>query len=213
MQDTALSYLQNYFHAAAALLAKGGPVMYVLLALSILSLAIILLKVWQFQRAGLGQTHLFETLGVGMSPGANLRAQLRRSRHPAARVVEVAMATSELPLERREAEIDRVGAAEIRGLETYLRTLEVVANLSPLLGLLGTVIGMINAFSRLEEAGSRVDPAILAGGIWEALLTTAFGLIVAIPALGGLHFLERRVELARAVMRDSVAWTLPATQN
>lgn len=203
----------GHLGSAAALLAKGGPVMYVLLALSILSLAIILLKVWQFQRAGLGQTHLFETLGVGASPGKNLRDQLARSRHPAARVVEVAMATSELPLERREAEIDRVGTAELRGLETYLRTLEVVANLSPLLGLLGTVIGMINAFSRLEEAGSRVDPAILAGGIWEALLTTAFGLIVAIPALGALHFLERRVELARAVMRDSVAWTLPATQK
>ena len=58
--------------------------------------------------------------------------------------------------------------------------MEVVASISPLLGLFGTVLGMIKAFLNLEKAGSQIDPALLAGGIWEALLTTAFGLVVAV---------------------------------
>ena len=85
--------------------------------------------------------------------------------------------------------------------------MEVISNIAPLLGLLGTVIGMINAFSKLEEAGSRVDPAILAGGIWEALLTTAFGLIVAIPALAAFYWLDGRVDKAREDMRHLIIQT------
>jgi biopolymer transport protein ExbB len=60
--------------------------------------------------------------------------------------------------------------------------LELISTIAPLLGLLGTVLGMIAAFQALQESGSRADPAILAGGIWEALLTTAAGMAVAIPA-------------------------------
>ena len=74
----------------------------------------------------------------------------------------------------------------------------------PVLGFLGTVIGMIAAFSELQQAGSEVDPTILAGGIWEALLTTAFGLSIAIPALGAFYLLEGRVENIRSVMKDAV---------
>ena len=66
---------------------------------------------------------------------------------------------------------------------------------------------MINAFSKLEESGSRVDPAILAGGIWEALLTTAFGLIVAIPALAAFYWLDGRVDKVREDMRHLVIKT------
>ena len=84
-----------------------------------------------------------------------------------------------------------------------MRGLEVIASLSPLLGLLGTVLGMIKAFVRLESAGTKVDPAILAGGIWEALLTTAFGLSVAIPALAAFYILEGQVENVRAQMKDA----------
>ena len=63
---------------------------------------------------------------------------------------------------------------------------------------------MINAFANLESAGSKVDPALLAGGIWEALLTTAFGLVIAIPALAAYYMLEGRVDTVRAAMKDSV---------
>ena len=86
----------------------------------------------------------------------------------------------------------------------------MIANLSPLLGLLGTVMGMIGAFAQLEGAGTKVDPALLAGGIWEALLTTAFGLSVAIPSLAAYYILEGQVDNVRANMKDAATRVLGA---
>ena len=198
----------EHWNAAAELLQKGGAVMYVLLLMSVSSLAIILLKLLQFWRIGASRTGMMELIATGSTP--EIRRRMALSRHPAARVVETALDTGHLPRELQEAEVERIGSVEVRSLETYIRSLEVVANLSPLIGLLGTVIGMIKAFGRLEEAGARVDPSQLAGGIWEALLTTAFGLIVAIPALGAVHYLERKIEGVRALMRDAVARVIAA---
>ncbi len=193
----------EHWNAAADLLQKGGAVMYVLLLLSVSSLAVILMKLLQFWRIGARRSGMMELIATGSTH--EIRRRMALSRHPAARVVETALDTGHLPRELQEAEIERIGSVEIRTLETYIRSLEVVANLSPLIGLLGTVIGMIKAFGRLEEAGARVDPSQLAGGIWEALLTTAFGLIVAIPALGAVHYFERKIEGVRALMRDAAA--------
>ncbi|HAK63791.1 MAG TPA: flagellar motor protein MotA, partial [Alphaproteobacteria bacterium] len=80
-----------------------------------------------------------------------------------------------------EEEIGRIGGNQLVAMQSYFRWLEVIGNIAPLLGLLGTVMGMITAFQQLELAGSKVNPSILAGGIWEALLTTQVGLMVAIP--------------------------------
>ncbi|MGB1539409.1 MAG: MotA/TolQ/ExbB proton channel family protein, partial [Rickettsiales bacterium] len=124
---------------------------------------------------------------------------------PVARTMMVALhcvRNREMTQQSREAEVARVGSAEIRYLEQHLRGLEMVANVSPLLGLLGTVVGMVRAFSKLEEAGSRVDPSLLAGGIWEALLTTVGGLIVGIMALAAHYAIDSVVERTRATMRD-----------
>ena len=77
--------------------------------------------------------------------------------------------------------------------QKFLPSLEIIAQVSPLIGLLGTVIGMIDSFNELELGGSLVDPSILAGGIWTALLTTAMGLIVAIPALISHYFFDKKI--------------------
>ena len=77
--------------------------------------------------------------------------------------------------------------------QKFLPTLEIIAQVSPLIGLLGTVIGMIDSFNELELGGSLVDPSILAGGIWTALLTTAMGLIVAIPTLISHYFFDKKL--------------------
>ncbi len=77
--------------------------------------------------------------------------------------------------------------------QRFLPSLEIIAQVSPLIGLLGTVIGMIDSFNELEIGGSLVDPSILAGGIWTALLTTAMGLIVAIPALVSHYFFDKKL--------------------
>lgn len=83
-----------------------------------------------------------------------------------------------------------------------MRGLELVGNISPLLGLLGTVMGMVTAFARLGEAGNRVDPAMLASGIWEALITTVAGLVVAIPAVAAYYVIDGFIERVRSTMKD-----------
>ena len=196
------------FNTGIGLLDKGGPVMLILLALSVVALTIILVKIYQFSRSRLLRTEFIDQAVLLLhndGPDTTLLA-LAETPHPVARVMETTLRTStntSLSIEDRDTEISRVGSAEIRNLENYLRGLEVIANLSPLLGLLGTVLGMIKAFARLESAGTKVDPAILAGGIWEALLTTAFGLSVAIPALAAFYILEGQVENVRAQMKDA----------
>ena len=196
------------FNTGIGLLDKGGPVMLVLLALSVVALTIILVKIYQFSRSRLLRTEFIDQAVLLLhndGPDTTLLA-LAETPHPVARVMETTLRTSTnttLSIDDRDTEISRVGSAEIRNLDSYLRGLEVIANLSPLLGLLGTVLGMIKAFARLESAGTKVDPAILAGGIWEALLTTAFGLSVAIPALAAFYILEGQVENVRAQMKDA----------
>lgn len=190
-------------------LEKGGPVMFVILALSILALTIILVKILHFGQARLRRLGFVEDVLTHLTRGDvdQARMVLLNRLNPVARVMEMAIDAardSNLDDKDREAEISRVGSNEIRHLESYLRGLEVIAGLSPLLGLLGTVFGMIRAFVQLEQAGSRVDPALLAGGIWEALLTTAFGLTVAIPTLGAFYIFEGQVDRVRAAMRDAV---------
>ena len=198
-------FLTNGF----GLLEKGGAVMYVLLAFSVVGLAIVLLKVVQFQRLKLRRLGFVDDAIAKIAAGqvAESRTILAGRANPVARVMETAVETAAAPgmdEKERDAEISRVGSAEIQAMETYLGGLEVIANLSPLLGLLGTVFGMIAAFAELQSAGSEVDPTILAGGIWEALLTTAFGLSIAIPALAAFYLLEAQVERVRNAMKDSV---------
>ncbi len=192
------------------LIERGGPVMYVLLALSIAAVAIIALKLWQFTAARLGAVGFIEaTMRHVMSGRPNDALQeLAASRNPIARVLEEAVTAAmqaDLSTEDRESRVARVGSAQIRRLEGGLRVLEIIGNLSPLLGLLGTVMGMIAAFAALEAAGAKIQPGLLAGGIWEALLTTAFGLTVAIPALAGFYILDGQVERAREVMQEASA--------
>jgi len=93
-------------------------------------------------------------------------------------------------------------AREIELLSRTLNTLAVFASVAPLLGLLGTVIGMIKAFSVVESMGGSVNAAVLAGGIWEAMLTTAFGLMAAIPLLFFHNHLEGKLQLIQSELED-----------
>jgi biopolymer transport protein ExbB len=189
-------------------LIQGGPIMGVLLALSVLGAAIVTAKLYQFSRCQLRRSQPLidesvELIQEGDYDGA--RSRLKTCPNPVARVVESTLAS--LMDERMtgatvDVEVGRVGSNEVRKLESWLRGLSSIAHLSPLLGLLGTVAGMITAFRQIQGAGSHVDPAQLSGGIWVALLTTAFGLAVAIPAMASFHFLEGEVDRVRAVMRD-----------
>ena len=188
---------------------KGGPVMLILLALSIISLTIIIIKIIQFIKSDLFKINKINSVYELISNKKITEAKnlLSTVLHPASKIVLILLESEKLSEEDKENKISVEGEKELRNLDFLLKPLEVISNVAPLLGLLGTVMGMINAFSKLEDAGSRVDPAILAGGIWEALLTTAFGLIVAIPSLAAFYWLDGQVEKAREEMRHAAIKT------
>ena len=194
------------------LIAKGGPVMIILLGFSVFAFAIIFVKLIQFFSAALSSTNKIEKILSKLSSTnpKKLLIEIQKIKNPMARIIEVVIITKKdrrFDKESREAEISRIISIEIRNLENYLGGLEVVASISPLLGLFGTVLGMIKAFLNLEKAGSQIDPALLAGGIWEALLTTAFGLAIAIPALTAYHLFENKISNTRDKINDTVVRT------
>ena len=189
------------------LLQRGGPVVLVLLLMALLAAVILIGKTLQFHKLGIGQrSELYTSLrewrkGHWQQSFDTLKAV---PDHPVGRVMHAGMRG--LLADKNEAtvreEVTRIARNHLERLRSWLRALELIASLSPLLGLLGTVIGMIEAFRRLESAGNQVDPALLSGGIWQALLTTAVGLVVAIPALVAHQWLERRVERCAHTMED-----------
>lgn len=137
--------------------------------------------------------------------------------HPAGRVVESMLETMKERPDRIDAEAQRVGSRELQKLEKNVGGLSFIAQAAPLLGLLGTVIGMVQLFMSLQgTATATVDAALLAAGIWKALLTTAAGLTVAVPALAAYTYLNSRTDRFRLVLRDTVErvlTALPAPEN
>lgn len=205
---TALSS-QGGFEAIFALFQAGGPVVTILLVMSVIALAIILLKLWQFSSLQLGSTQFVDGALTHWQAGRNSAALglLKPSPNPVAKVIAIAIngrGRLDAPESTVREEAARVASAELEKLRGNLRGLELIGSLSPLLGLLGTVLGMITAFQQLQAAGSRVDPSALSGGIWEALLTTAVGLAVAIPTVAVLSALERTIERTQHRMEDAL---------
>ncbi len=194
----------------AELFERGGFVMVVIFCLSIYMTAVIVFKIYQFYRM---QT--LNPLFVNQLEKNIDLHQLRRhlssasfDKNPVANVMLTSLLSieksshSENSFEICREEVNRVASVELRYLESHMRGLELVANVAPLLGLLGTVVGMVDAFSQLELAGAKVDPSLLAGGIWAALLTTVAGLSVAIPALTAYNIFDAKIDAVRAGMRD-----------
>lgn len=186
---------------------KGGVVMYGLVLLSVYAVAVVIFKIVQFKKANVFDRSFIEPALREIKQGDREQAfrRLAGIPGPIARIMRVTfecVANREMSSKSREAEIVRIGSGDLRYLESHLRGLEMTASIAPLMGLLGTVIGMITSFSKLSLSGTRVDPTLLAGGIWEALLTTAGGLAVAIPALAAHYMLDGIIEKVRATMKD-----------
>jgi biopolymer transport protein ExbB len=192
-------------------LRLGGPVMLVLLLLSVAVLTLVIVKLWEFSESRLWRRDFVEPAVAAAEAGRadQALALLTAQAGPLAEVLRVAVEMTRGGSVNRERlarlAMDRLEAA--RGL---LRPLEVIATLAPLLGLLGTVLGMIEVFRRLQAAGERVDASLLSGGLWEALLTTAAGLAVAILALSAFHFFDRQVERVQHAMESALSRLLPA---
>lgn len=176
-----------------AFLNIGGPALWVIAGLSIVTLGLILWKLWRLTLLGAWRRKATEravTYWQNGDPDAAMSALGARS-GLRARVVRAAMtATRTMPQEDARDETARVARGALMEAGGGLRALDLIATIAPLVGLLGTVLGMIEAFQALQDSGARADPAALAGGIWEALLTTAAGMAVAIPAAMALSWFD-----------------------
>ncbi|MDD9706717.1 MotA/TolQ/ExbB proton channel family protein [Seohaeicola sp. SP36] len=191
------------------MIGRGGVVMWIIAGLSVLTLALILWKLWRLSLSGLWrriQAERAVALWVAGQAG-DAQAMLVAPRGIRSRVVAQAMAALRDPSLTRDAardEVLRVARRELNAARSGLRALELISTIAPLLGLLGTVLGMITAFQALQSTGAQADPTILAGGIWEALLTTAAGMAVAIPAGVALVWIESLTDGVQADLEDAV---------
>jgi len=195
------------------MLANGGPVVWLLLIFSLVATTVTLVKALQLwlrlKIAAPVAKHALNHLAQGQHAQVKLLTQ--GNRNPKAQLIGKTLeiyARPDLTPDVKKDEATRVARSLAVDLGSYLRVLEVIASLAPLLGLFGTVLGMIEAFQAMESAGANVDPAVLSGGIWQALLTTAVGLAVAIPASLVHSWLERRVEVESLGLQDVLDRTI-----
>lgn len=203
-----LNATADLWHRATALLDVGGPMMWLIAGLSVASLALILWKIAHLVRLGVygGGKYSRKALVLWQAGDtAKALAEVAGRQRARSMVVHAAMTAAldpEFDTASAEAETERVARAVLAEARSGLRGLELAAAIGPLLGLLGTVTGMIAAFQGLQSAGVRADTATLAGGIWEALLTTAAGMAVAIPAMIALAWFDGILDGLRHDMED-----------
>ena len=194
---------------ATHLIEQGGVVVVILLLLSVFATTLIILKTVQIFWCAIGQKSGPERAVRLWLEGRPKEAYARveKSSNPTKMALAHLMrglSSEGLTKEELREDVERVALKGLGQSRAFLRPLEAVVQIAPLLGLFGTVLGMIEAFQTLQNAGSEADPAVLAGGIWVALLTTAVGLAVAIPVAFILSWFEGRIEAERLMMQDAV---------
>ncbi len=189
---------------------KGGILMWPILLCSIISSAVILERLYIFYQSRIKVPNISSRVKNFLKEDKIIEAiKLCESvRDPLAHILAIGIRIRKRTLEEQEKIISRAGSKIIRQLEKNLGSLAVIGNIAPLLGLLGTVTGMIKAFMKIQDLGGRVDASVLAGGIWEALITTAAGLAVAIPTLVAYHYFEGKVDDIGARVKDEVGMLL-----
>lgn len=175
---------------------SGGPLIIPIAVCSVVALAYIVERSVRLRAARLVQTRfeneLLSTLGTNGAPAA--LALCNASSTAQARVVSAGLAHADADWFQREKAVEDAGAREVSRLSSNLRPLVVVGMIAPLLGLLGTVWGMIDAFANIALAEGLGKPQTLASGISQALVTTAAGLAVAIPSQAAYYFFKSRIE-------------------
>ncbi|MCK5385828.1 MAG: MotA/TolQ/ExbB proton channel family protein [Gammaproteobacteria bacterium] len=171
------------------ILDKGGPVVWILLCYSIIALAIVLERYLHFIRMGHLPQGFILQLQEALSKN-KLSSLIAELRGPEAAVISGLHLAYQQGVQDLVRTATRIGSQELQRMERGFRTLGLLGDTAPLLGLFGTITGMIKAFMVIEQAGGKVDAQALASGIWEAMVTTGVGLAVALPILFLLHWLE-----------------------
>lgn len=177
------------------LITNGGWLMLPIILCSIVAMAIVAERFWSLQRKRILPPELVPQVWKMVKQNTLDEATLRRIKmnSPLGAILAAGLLNSRRSREVMKTSIDEAGRQVVHELEHFLNTLGTIASVTPLLGLLGTVVGMIKVFAAIMIHGVG-DPGILAGGISEALITTAAGLTVAIPSLIFHRYFERLVD-------------------
>ena len=186
---------QEMSYSLIEMAAKGGWLMWVLLALSIVAIYIFGKKWWIIRQAGKIDKDFMADIRDYIHDGKVKSALTLCSKYdaPVARMVEAGIARLGKPATDVQAAIENVGNVEVARLEKGLPYLATIAGGAPMIGFLGTVIGMVQAFFNMSNAGNNIDITLLSSGIYTAMITTVGGLIVGILAYFGYNFLTARI--------------------
>lgn len=169
---------------------KGGIIMWFILACSVIGLTVIIDRYIVIRKAKIN-VPAFMVRIRGLLKKKDVSGAISycmEEKSPVANIIRKGLSKYKLGHERVKEAIENAGRQEISKLEKGLAVLASISGIAPLLGFLGTVTGMITAFMTIEDLAGSANPSDLAGGIWEALLTTAFGLMVGIPALAFYNY-------------------------
>ena len=173
----------------------GGPLMWVLLALSFLAIYLIGRKWWMIKNASKIDPHFMQDIRDYMNEGKTKSAITLCGKYdnPVARMVETGIHRMGRPMSDIQNAIENSGNVEVARLEKGLPLLATIAGGAPMIGFLGTVLGMVKAFFNMSKAGNNIDITLLSDGIYTAMLTTVGGLIVGIIAYFGYNWLTSQV--------------------
>jgi biopolymer transport protein ExbB len=187
----------HYSEHIIGFLAKGGVLMVPIIFISIVSVALLIERLWYYHRARCDVRGLYAQI-VALIAEQRFEDAIelcgRYGRAVVAGALKCVLQNRQRPTEDIEKLVSVFGTREIQKLSHYVRFLGILGNITPLIGLLGTVVGMVKTFMSVAELSGHVNPSILAGGIWEALLTTAAGLMVAIPTIIIYHHFESTID-------------------
>ena len=194
--------------------AKGGWLMLVLLALSIVAIYIFGKKWWAIRQAGKIDKNFIKDVDNYLIEGKvrSARALCKRSDTPVARMIEKGVERIDKPLSDIRIAVENVANVEVAKLEKGLPALATIAGGAPMIGFLGTVMGMVQAFFNMAQAGNNIDITLLSGGIYTAMITTVGGLIVGILAYFGYNFLTSQVTSLVSKMEAASIEFLDAAQ-
>ena len=173
----------------------GGVLMWVLLALSILAIYLIGKKWWMIRSASKIDANFMNDIRDYVTAGKYKSAVTlcRKYDNPVARMIETGIHRLGRPMADIQSAIENIGNVEVARLERGLPILASIAGGAPMIGFLGTVIGMVQAFFNMSKAGNNIDITLLSGGIYTAMITTVGGLIVGIIAYFGYNWLTSRI--------------------
>jgi biopolymer transport protein ExbB len=191
-----------------SIIQKGAPLIYLIILGSIIALAITIEKIWHLQKAKIDTRKFMDAIKSAIKRNKIMQAieLCEQTPGPVAHIMKAGLLKHDRSKQEIRETIEDTGLHEISRLEKNLNIVATIAYISPLLGLLGTVTGMVEAFQVVQqkaEAFYPVSPGDLAGGIWEALITTAAGLTVAIIFYVVYNYLVNRVENVVLEMEES----------